>query len=173
MSSEPVVPLNNEEREEESPYVAPGTERDLRRAAGSVAARTDRMLEPEYRDSRPLGELPIRRVPRERDEGANRVRGTAQTVGSAVGKVVNKARELPGRLAEMKERFTVIRGRTQENAASKASEIGENAKQKVSEARTRIEHYAHESPLQFVLGVGGACFVVGMILRMWRSSRRG
>ncbi len=181
MSSEPVFPLNNAEKEEESPYVAPGAERELRRAAASVAARTDRMLQPEYRDSRPLGQLPIPRPaqggPESGTESTSRMRDTAHTVGSVVGKAVNTARntarDLPRRLAEMKERFTVIKGRTQENAAGKAAEIGENAKEKVNQARTRIEHYAHNYPVQFILGVGGAAFVVGMVLRMWRSSRRG
>ena len=126
MSSEPVVPLNNAEKEDESPYVAPGTERELRPQGVTGATRTDRMLEHEYRDSRPLGQLPIPRAAQDRvglergAESTSRMRDTAQTVGSVVGKAVNTARDLPRRLAEMKERFTVIRGRAQENAASNA-----------------------------------------------------
>lgn len=162
MSLEPVVPLTNAENEPESPYVAPGTERELRNT-GSATTSPDRLLEPEYRDSRPLGEIPA--------PSAQRLRGTAETVGSAVGKAVNTARDLPRRLAEMKERFTVIRGRTQENATSTAAEISDNAKQKMYKTRTRVEHYAREYPVQFILGAGGACFVLGMLLRIWRSSR--
>ena len=163
MSSEPVVPLNNVEKEEESPYVAPGLQHLPARAQRVIPNRTDRLLEREYPDSRPLGEIPEKPSPR--------LRGTAETVGSAVGKVMNTARDLPRRVAEMKERFTVIRGRTQENAASTAEDLKETAKQKARQAQTRVQHYAHEYPLQFIGAVGAAGVVLGIILRVWRSSR--
>lgn len=163
MSSEPVVPLNHAEREEESPYVAPGTDRDLRRDENLLASRTDRLLEPEYRDARALGQIP---------GGASKAQGAAQTVGSAVGRAVNTARDLPRRLSEMKDRFTVIRGRTQGEAGSTAQEVRQTAKQKMDQARSRVQFYANEYPVQFILGVGAACFVVGVFLRVWRSNRR-
>lgn len=98
---------------------------------------------------------------------------TAESVGAAMGKAVGKVRELPRRMAEMRERFTVIRGRAREDAASRAVEMKETAKLRVSQAQTRAEYYAHEYPIQFILGVGATAFVLGFILRIWRSSRRG
>ncbi len=163
MSSEPVVPLNNAEKEEESPYVAPGLQHQPARAQRVMPDKTDRLLEREYPDSRPLGEIP--------GEPSPRLKGTAETVGSAVGRAINKARDLPRRVAEMKERFTVIRGKTQESAASTAEDFKETAKQKARQAQTRVQHYAHEYPLQFIGVVGATCVVLGMILRVWRSSR--
>ena len=170
MSSEPAVPFNNDERVEDSPYVAPGTDRELRKEEhGPVeeisAGRTDRLLEREYPRSRPLGEIPREPAPRLHD--------AAETVGAAVGSAVNKARDLPRQFSEMKERFTIVRGRVREDTATTASELRENAKQKFEQAQTRAEHYAHEFPLQFILGVGAFGFVIGMFLRAWRSNRRG
>lgn len=162
MSSEPVVPLKVENAQE-SPYVAPDTDRELRGAEGIRAGRTDRLLEREYRDSRPLGEIP--------GESAPKLRETAETVGSAVGRAVNKARDLPRRLTEMKQRFTLIRGRAREDAATTAEEVRETARHKFQQARTRVQHYAHEYPIQFILGIGAAAFVLGSFLRVWRSNR--
>ncbi len=164
MSSEPVVPLNNAEKEAESPYVAPeDIQHHPARAQRVVPNRADRLLEREYPDSRPLGEIP--------GEPSRRLRGTAETVGSVIGRAINTARDLPRRVAEMRERFTVIRGRTQQNAASTAEELKETARQKARVAQTRAQHYAHEYPLQFIGAVGASCVVLGMILRVWRSSR--
>ncbi len=161
MSSDPVVPLKVENAQEGTS----DADRELRGAIGIEAGRPDRLLEREYPDARPLGEIP--------GEPAPKLRETAETVGSAVGRAVNRARELPHRLAEMKERFTVIRGRAREEAATKAEEAGETARQKLQHAQTRIQHYAHDYPIQFILGVGAGCFALGVIMRIWRSNRRG
>ncbi len=164
MSSEPVVPLNNAEKEEASPFVAPeDIQHRPARAQRVMPNRTDRLLERQYPDKRPLGEIP--------GEPSPRLRETAETVGSVVGRAVNKARELPRRVAEMRERFAVIRGRTQESAAGTAGEFKETAKQKARLAQTRAQYYAHEYPLQFIGVVGASCFFLGMILRAWRSNR--
>jgi hypothetical protein len=165
MSSEPVVPLNNAEKETDTSYVAPGTERELRSDELVSRNRPDRLIERESRDSRPLGEIP--------GEPAHRLRETAETVGSAVGRAVNMARDLPRRVEEMKERFTIIRGRAKEDAAATAEEVRETAKHKMRQAQTRVQFYAREYPIEFILGVGAFGFVIGMFLRAWRSSRRG
>ncbi len=164
MSSEPVVPPNVENAQE-SPDFAPEADRELRDAVGVRAGRAERLLEREYTDSRPLGEIP--------GEARPKLRETAETVGTVVGRAVNRARELPQRLAGMKDRFTVIRGRVREDAASTAEEVGETAKQRFQQAQTRVEYYAHEYPIQFILGVGAACFGLGVIMRIWRSNSRG
>lgn len=160
MSSDPVIPINVENAQE-SARVEPA--RELNGAEGIRAGRTDRLLQREYRDSRPLGEIP--------GEPTAKLRETAETVGSAVGRAVSKARDLPRRLAEMKQRFTVVRGRAREEAATTAEEVRENARQKFQQAQTRVQHYAHEYPVHFILGVGAAAFVFGLFLRLWRSDR--
>lgn len=164
MSSDPVVPHNvplDVENAQEGTYSALETNRELKDAVGIRAGRTERLLEREYRDSRPLGEIPGSPSPR--------LRETAETVGSAFGRAVNRARELPHRLAEMKQRFTVIRGRAREEAAIAAENVGETAQQKFQRVRTS----AHDYPIQFILGTGAVCFALGAVLRIWRSDRHG
>ncbi|HYG99089.1 MAG TPA: hypothetical protein VD837_08155 [Terriglobales bacterium] len=108
---------------------------------------------------------------RELPPGRPRLHNRAESVGSVVGKAVGRVRDLPRRVSEMKERFTVIRGR-RGGAAPSAGELKETARQRVYEARSRAEFYAHEYPVQFIAAAGAAAFVLGFIMRVWRSSRR-
>jgi ElaB/YqjD/DUF883 family membrane-anchored ribosome-binding protein len=183
MSSEPAVPFDDNDKVEESPYVPPGKDRELRPELREevkgptdaiAAGRTERLLEPEYPGARPLGEIPHEPVSNrfEAAEGA-KLQDAAESVGAAVGKAISTARDVPRRLSVMKERFTVIRGRVQEDTTTAAVEMRENARQKIVRARSRTEIYAHEYPLKFIARVGIAGFVLGMMLRAWRSSRRG
>jgi ElaB/YqjD/DUF883 family membrane-anchored ribosome-binding protein len=117
----------------------------------------------------PVVPVPERELPVGSDANA-RLRITAESVGNAVGKAVNKVRTLPRRVSSMKERFTVIRGGGTEGASP--ADMKETARQKIYEARSRARYYAHEYPIQFIASAGAAGFVLGFILRVWRSSRR-
>ncbi len=103
----------------------------------------------------------------------SRLNSTAETIGSAVGSAVGKVRQIPDRLQEMKERFTVIRGRKQEDTVSKAKDVAEDlkrgAQQKMQEARTRADRLARENPLQTILAIAGLGLVLGIVLRIWRD----
>ncbi len=97
----------------------------------------------------------------------------AERVGNAVGSAVEKVRELPERLQQMKERFTVIRGRTQEDLSTKAGEIADDLKQQaqltVTRARTRARYIAREHPRAVILGAAVVGMVLGIVLRVWRD----
>jgi ElaB/YqjD/DUF883 family membrane-anchored ribosome-binding protein len=100
----------------------------------------------------------------------------AESIGTAVGKAVETVQHLPERLQEMKQRFTVIRGRAQRDAGakteelkSKAGELKEEAAQRVSLARNRAEHLAHQYPLQTILAMAGLGLLMGIVLRIWRD----
>jgi ElaB/YqjD/DUF883 family membrane-anchored ribosome-binding protein len=149
MSSEPVVPIDK----------------------NLTASETTRL----NRQSEVVGVLPVASdvtVPQPEIAPRAKTRDAAESVGTAVGKAVVRVRELPRRVAEMKERFTVIRGRAREDAASTTEDLRQNARDKVRDARTRAEYLAHEYPLQFIAGAGAAAFVFGFAMRVWRSSRR-
>jgi hypothetical protein len=148
MSTEPTVPVKNEETVREMPLVSPAVTPERELPAQSVVSEEQLELNPKLRD-------------------------TAETVGATVGRAVCKVREFPQRMSEMKQRFTVIRGRTREDAASAAGELKETARQKVHEARSLARYHARENPIQFILAVGAVSFVLGFSLRIWRSSRRG
>lgn len=123
----------------------------------------------------PTAVLPVVPVPERElpagDDMNPRLRNTAESVGTAVGKAVNKVRTLPRRVSEMRDRFTVIRGGAGE-ATSSTEDLKDTARQKMYEARSRARFYAHEYPLQFIAAAGAAGFFLGFILRVWRSSRR-
>src|SRR6266542_2092707 len=78
------------------------------------------------------------------DAAKARLNETAQAVGSAMGNALEQVRELPRRMQELKRRFTVIRGRTREDAAAAAVELRQTAEQKVAQTRTRAHQLARE-----------------------------
>ena len=114
-------------------------------------------------------EVVARRVP------AMRVQDAAETIGSGVGRAVNAVRELPERLRlqqrleDMKRRFTVIKGRAQEDALDRAGELKEKAGDKLADVRTRASRLARQYPFGVVLGAAGAGFILGVALRIWRD----
>ena len=100
-----------------------------------------------------------------------RLDNTAGAIGNAVGAAVDRVRHLPERFSEMKQRFTVIRGRARDKSAVAAEDLKETARVRTRQAQMRVQHLANEYPVQFILGVAGAAFVMGFILRIWRSRR--
>jgi ElaB/YqjD/DUF883 family membrane-anchored ribosome-binding protein len=94
----------------------------------------------------------------------------AENIGSAVGTAVENART---RLQEMKQRFTLIRGRAQEDISTKASEVAEDlkdqAQRRVTQARSRAELLAQQEPLRVIMMAGVVGVVLGITLRIWRD----
>ncbi len=100
-----------------------------------------------------------------------RLNEAAEAVGSAVGSAVEAVRNLPDRVQDVKERFGVIQGRAQKQAASAAEQWKWRAKARVRSARLRTHEFAQEYPLHVIAGVAAAGFVLGFVLRIWRSRR--
>lgn len=103
--------------------------------------------------------------------GSDRLNGAAEQIGEAVGTAVSKLREIP---AQLRSRFVLIKGRRgqyAEQASEKAEELRDAAGEQVERARLRIEHLAREYPLQLIAGTAGVAFLVGFVLRLWRSNR--
>jgi hypothetical protein len=93
----------------------------------------------------------------------------AERVGRAIRVAVEKARELPARVVDARKRFTLIKGRTKEDASRAASEWKQTAQQKLHEGRSRAQRLAYEQPLYVIAGTVGITFVLGFVLRIWRS----
>jgi hypothetical protein len=106
---------------------------------------------------------------------ASGVENAAESIGAAVGQAVNAVRGLPERLRaqlrleEMKQRFTVIKGRAQEDALDKAGEFKEKAGEKLADARIRASRLARQYPFGVVLGAAGIGVILGIVLRIWRD----
>ncbi len=143
-------------------------------------------LLPEDTPSRPLGEWPRAditeaAIPRSTER---RLENAGEAVGQAIGTVINEARDLPGklqdRMSELKRRFQVISGRGSADLKQRASELTDEAQEKLSDlshqARVEARHwefrarlYAYRSPLQFIAGAAAAGFAIGFLLRLWRD----
>jgi ElaB/YqjD/DUF883 family membrane-anchored ribosome-binding protein len=104
----------------------------------------------------------------------------SERVGEAMGNALESMKNIPDRLQDMKERFTIIRGRAQEDLAAKASEVAEDVKERASDARnraeqmardmrTRTELYASQDPLGFIARAAVVGVVLGIALRIWRD----
>ncbi len=116
----------------------------------------------------------------------SRLEETAEQIGSTLGRAVRAVRDLPEQVDQarvsMRDRLTVIRGGGGQRsaAAEKASEIKDAAQQKLEEAkdraaqmtrqaRARAQRIADERPLHVVAGAFLAAFIIGAVLRLWRS----
>jgi ElaB/YqjD/DUF883 family membrane-anchored ribosome-binding protein len=93
----------------------------------------------------------------------------AERVGVIVSSAVEKVKELPDRLQDMKERFTVIRGRAQEDLAARAGDVAEDVRERAQRTVTRAERLAREYPLGFIAGAAVFGLVLGIALRVWRD----
>jgi hypothetical protein len=103
--------------------------------------------------------------------GDDRLNEAAEQIGSTVGRAIRGVRHLPEHLGELKDRFTVIRGRGQRVAEEKAQEIKEAATEQVKRTRRRIDLMISEYPIEMILATAGAAFLLGVSLRIWRSNR--
>jgi vacuolar-type H+-ATPase subunit H len=144
----------------------------------TVLSDPDRAL-PERATPSQLGHIPEPTRP-----SNPRLNSAAETVGTALGSAVVQIRRAPDRvqggLQEAKQRFRVIRGRKGQeakeslnDAVEKARQTGEDlkdtAQEKLTEARTRAQHLAHNYPLQTIATAAGIGFLLGIVLRLWRD----
>lgn len=144
----------------------------------TVLSDPDRAL-PERATASRLGHIPT-----EERSSNPRLNSAAETVGTALGSAVSQVRRVPDRLQgglqEAKQRFQVIRGRKGQDAkealndaADKARQAGEElketAQEKLSEARTRAQHLAHNYPLHTIAGAAAFGVLIGIVLRLWRD----
>jgi ElaB/YqjD/DUF883 family membrane-anchored ribosome-binding protein len=138
---------------------------------------------PETATGRPLGEWPYTEMTEAAVGGPGQERklhGAGETVGNVLGTVVHEARELPGRMRDLKRRFQVISGRKTAELKQRASELGDEAESKVAESkreahrellqwRLLARRYARREPFRFVAGAAMAGFAIGFLLGLWRE----
>jgi ElaB/YqjD/DUF883 family membrane-anchored ribosome-binding protein len=125
--------------------------------------------------------------------GDDRLNEAAEQIGSTVGRAVRTVKQLPDQLGSLKDRFTVIQGRSRGAASEKARELKDAAGARARElkdaagararelkdaageqlqrTRRRIDEIVDEYPLQVILGAAAIAFLMGISLRVWRSNR--
>jgi ElaB/YqjD/DUF883 family membrane-anchored ribosome-binding protein len=130
---------------------------------------------PEHATPSSLGRIPVG------PERVNpRLNNTAESMGSALGAAVVRLRKVPDRLQDAKRRFTVIRGRKQQEASEAAdeaierirdasAEMKEKARLTLRDARFRGVEYAYRYPLEAIAGAAAFGLLMGIGLRLWRD----
>jgi ElaB/YqjD/DUF883 family membrane-anchored ribosome-binding protein len=155
--------------------------------ANAAPELPSRPLLPEQTAGRPLGEWPYSEMTEAaiaRPSEHSTLHDAGEAVGSALGAVVNEAREFParfqGRMGELKRRFQVISGRETAELKQRATEWSDETERKVAEASSEVRRevfhwqvrarlYARQEPFRFVAAVGIGTFAIGFLLRLWRE----
>lgn len=130
---------------------------------------------PEHATPSSLGRFPV-----DMERTSPRLNRTAESMGSALGAAVSRLRQVPNRLQDAKRRFTVIRGRKQQDARAAADEaierireasadVKDKARLTVRDARVRTNQYVHGNPLQAIAGAAALGMLMGAGLRLWRD----
>jgi hypothetical protein len=109
----------------------------------------------------------------------------AERIGGALGAAVRRAR---GASARVRGGLELVQGRAADKAAQvsdeasdAASEFKETAREKIADwnqsARRKVAEARHQAaeiktayPLQMMLGLAAAFFVIGFAIRFWRST---
>jgi len=121
----------------------------------------------------------------------------AERIGTALGATMKKARDTQSRIRvvggqareqasdrasglarSVKDRFSNFRqdaaqatSQAKETAREKIIDFNQKARRRVYDARDRAETVRKEYPIQTMLGIAAASFVIGFALRLWRSNR--
>lgn len=144
---------------------------------------------PEPRISPPIAsvspdrELPERATPGAIGEWPTRTTAPgghqpADRAGYVLGTAAGRARQLGTRLQyqvqdridDLRSRFQLIRGRASQNVEETAADVEREARQNLSQLRSRAQYFAHEYPIHFVLGAAASAFLIGFVLGWWRES---
>jgi hypothetical protein len=129
----------------------------------------DRELPTEPAISSPLGEIAEQAGAATRQRLSPPIEIVRERVEGFKDQARATLRDLPERLNEMKRRFKIIQGRTAERARVAASDFRQTAQSGARQAKGRFEFCSREYPLETLLSIAAAAFLVGFSIRMWRS----
>lgn len=108
-------------------------------------------------------------------ESRSRTESAAVNLGTALGDVAGKFANRSRRgLHIVSDRSKEMRAKLDEYAdvaRERARELGREAGRRLHDLRSDTERISRERPLEALLAVAGAAFVVGFLLRLWRSHR--
>jgi len=87
------------------------------------------------------------------------------------GRVADQAAQVSEEASESASQFSEASSQFKEKASEKFSDWNQAARNRVSQARQRAEEIKAKYPLQVMLGLAAAFFVIGFGIRLWRSNR--
>lgn len=105
------------------------------------------------------------------EDSGSKMETLSNSVRSGLETVTEKSKEVGEKLSE-------VAGETRDRAKDLALEAGRRAQDlreaaiyRAQQARRQARRFANERPMHAVLAIGGAAFLVGLLLRIWRSNR--
>ena len=114
-------------------------------------------------------------APLEFRESAEELGGTLDNISNSVKsgvEAVSERSKIAGeKLAEVADQ---TRDRMKElalEAGRRAQDLREVAIYRGQQARREARRFANERPIHALLAIGGAAFLIGLVLRIWRSNR--
>jgi dsDNA-specific endonuclease/ATPase MutS2 len=131
-------------------------------------------------------ELPEKNEATARREKEQPMQEVAERIGGALGTAVRQARGVSGRvrgglqlvqkqvadrIARAPQDASEAAAQLKETAEEKAADLKHGARRRVTATRRQIEGLKAEYPLQIILGLAAAAFVIGFGIRIWRSTR--
>ena len=99
---------------------------------------------------------------------SGRVRGGLELVR---GRAADKAARLPEETSEAAFQMAQASSRLTESAGETFAGWKESARRTISRARRQADEMKAEYPLQMIVGLAAAFFVIGVGVRLWRSGR--
>jgi hypothetical protein len=159
MASEPVPePLTNQ-----------GVDSRRETTFPDVSPRRPELVDPTPPRTSPDRELP--RAPRI-DELKQTAARKVEDVKQNASRAARRAKETTSRAVDRtKDKAAATYGEAKDRAAAFYEVTRQNAADTLDQAGRRARYVMDEYPLQVIAGVAAAAFLVGALLRIWRSSR--
>lgn len=98
------------------------------------------------------------------DKISHSVKSGLETLSDRSKQVGDKLGDVAGETRDRMQDLAIEAGR-------RAQDLREAAIDGVRRTRRQARRFANEKPIHAVLAIGGAAFLVGVVLRIWRSSR--
>ena len=114
----------------------------------------------------------VRGFPDRVRKGIHVVKGQArEQAGSATDAASDLAQSMTERISSFRQEAAQTAAQWKEKAGERSGQLNQFAGQRIADARSRAVRATRENPIQIIIGLAAASFVIGVGLRLWRSNR--
>ena len=114
----------------------------------------------------------VRGFPDRVRKGIHVIKGQArEQAGSATDAASDLAQSMTERISSFRQGAAQTAAQWKEKASERSGQLNQVAGQRIADARSRAMRATRENPIQIIIGLAAASFVIGVGLRLWRSNR--
>ncbi len=114
----------------------------------------------------------VRGFPDRVRKGIHVIKGQArEQAGSATDAASDLAQSVTERISSFRQGAAQTAAQWKEKASERSGQLNQVAGQRIADARSRAMRATRENPIQIIIGLAAASFVIGVGLRLWRSNR--